>query len=109
MSWNAMRCGLIAYYPSYMEHPLPDTRLHCLLPLFDMLYTDRDGELWYFDEDGVLRHKLFSRRGIRQGCVLGIFIFCITVAPIYKSLRNELGPKGCCSRTPTMFIYMAHR
>ncbi len=68
----AMRAALVA-----------DTRLHCLLPLFDMLYTDRDGELWYFDEEGVLRHSLFSRQGIRQGYVLGIFIFCITMAPIY--------------------------
>ena len=30
----AMRAALLA-----------DPRLHCLLPLFDMLYTDRDGEL----------------------------------------------------------------
>ena len=50
----AMRAALVA-----------DTRLHCLLPLFDMVYTDRDGELWYFEEEGVLRHMLFSRRGIR--------------------------------------------
>jgi hypothetical protein len=58
------------------------------------LLTDMDGELWHFDEEGVLRHRLFSRRGIRQGCVLGIFIFCITMAPIYKSPKNELGPEG---------------
>ena len=37
---------------------------------------------------------LFSRCGIRQGCVLGIFIFCITMDPIYTSLKNELGPEG---------------
>jgi hypothetical protein len=41
---QAMRAALVA-----------DTRLHCLLPLFDMMYTDRDGELWYFDEEGVLK------------------------------------------------------
>jgi len=71
-----------------------DTRLYCLLPLFEMLYTYKDGELWYFDEEGVLRHMLFSRRGLRQGYLLGIFIFCITMAPIYLSLDNELGPEG---------------
>ena len=71
-----------------------DTRLHCLLPLFDMMYTDRDGELWYFDAEGVLRYMVFSRRGIRQGCVLDIFIFCITMAPIYRTLKKELGPEG---------------
>jgi len=76
----AMRAALVA-----------DTRLYCLLPLFDMMHTDMDGEMWYFDEEGVLRHMLFSRRGIRQGCVLGIFIFCIAMAPIYLSLKNELG------------------
>jgi hypothetical protein len=73
----AMRAALVA-----------DPRLHCLLPLFDILHADRNGELWYFDEEGVLRHKLFSRRGIRQGCVLGIFIFYITMAHIYASLKN---------------------
>jgi hypothetical protein len=33
-----------------------DPRLHCIFPLYDMLYTDRVGELWYFDEDGNLSH-----------------------------------------------------
>ena len=40
-----------------------DTRLHCIIPLYDMLYTDRDGELWYFDEKGNLTHTLRSRLG----------------------------------------------
>ena len=30
--------------------------LHCILPLYDMLYTDMVRELWYFDEDGNLSH-----------------------------------------------------
>jgi len=37
---QAMRAPLVA-----------DTRLHCLLPLFDMMHTNMDGELWYFDEE----------------------------------------------------------
>ncbi len=73
---------------------LADPRLHRILPLFDMLYTDREGELWYFDEDGNLMFTLRSRRGVRQGCVLGIFIFCVTMAPIYRNLRTKLGPAG---------------
>jgi hypothetical protein len=71
-----------------------DPHLHCILPLQDMLYTDRDGELWYFDEDGNLSHTLSSRRGGRQGCVLGLFISCVSMAPIYKALKTKLGPKG---------------
>ncbi len=31
-------------------------RLYCILPLYDVLYTDTMGELWYFDEDGNLSH-----------------------------------------------------
>jgi len=57
------------------------TRLHCILPLYEMLYTDRDEELWYFDEEGNLTHTLLSRRGVRHGCVLGIFPFCLTMPP----------------------------
>jgi len=57
-----------------------------------MVYTDKVGELWYFDEDGNLTHTQKSRRGVRQGCVLGIFIYCVTMAPIYMVLKYELGP-----------------
>ena len=68
--------------------------LHCILPLYDMLYTNMEGELWYFVEEGNLSHTLPSRRGVRQGCVLGIFIFCGTMAPIYQNPMFELGPDG---------------
>jgi hypothetical protein len=71
-----------------------DPRLHCILPLYDMLYTEREGGLWYYDEEGTLTHTLLSRRGVRQGCVLGIFIFCIAMAPIYLALGEKLGPEG---------------
>ena len=36
-----------------------DPRLHFILPLYDMVYTDKKGELWYFDENGVLTHTHF--------------------------------------------------
>jgi hypothetical protein len=42
-----------------------DPRLHCILPLYVMLYTDREGELRYIDEHGNLSHTLSSRRGVR--------------------------------------------
>jgi len=44
---------------------MADPRLHCILALYDMLYTDIVGELWYFDEDGNLTHTQQSRRGVR--------------------------------------------
>jgi len=81
------------------RHPMraaimADTRLHCILPFNDMLNTNMEGELWYFDEEGSLSHILPSRRGVRHGCVLGIFILCVTMAPIYRIPRFELGPDG---------------
>jgi hypothetical protein len=71
-----------------------DPRLHCIVHLYDTLYTDMDGELWYFDEDSNLSHTFPSQRGVRQGCVLGIFIVCVTMAPIYTRLKDGQGPKG---------------
>ena len=64
-----------------------NTRLHRILPLYDTLYTNRVGELWYFDEAGSLSHTLGSPNGVHQGCVLGVFILCVTMAPIYGVFR----------------------
>jgi len=72
---QATRAAIVA-------HP----RLHCILPLYDMVYTDREEELSYFNEDGKLLHTVPSRRGFRKGCELGLFMFCVTMAPIYKQL-----------------------
>jgi len=71
-----------------------DVRLHNILPLFDMLYTERVGGLWYFDEEGILTHSFESRRDVRQGCVLCLFILCVTMAPIYVARKAELGLEG---------------
>jgi hypothetical protein len=65
-----------------------------VLPVYDMLYTNIVGELWYFDEDGNLSHTLESRKGARHGCVLGVFILCVTMAPVYIGHRLKLGPNG---------------
>ena len=46
---EAMRAAIVAY-----------TRLRCILPLYDIVYTDRDGELWYFDEEGNFTHTPLS-------------------------------------------------
>jgi len=91
---------------------MADPRLHRILPLCDMLYTDREGELWHFDEDGNLAFTLQSRRRVRQGCVLGIFLFCVAMAPIYCDMRAKLGPDGmlvafsddCCLHGPPVRV-----
>ena len=57
-----------------------------VLPVYDMLYTNIVGELWYFDEDGNLSHTLRSRKGASQGCGLWVFIFCVTMDPVYTIL-----------------------
>ncbi len=41
---------------------LADPRLHFIVPLYDTEYTDRVGELRYFDENGHLSHTQLSRR-----------------------------------------------
>jgi hypothetical protein len=59
-----------------------------------MLNIEREGELCYYDKDGTLTHTLLSRRGVQQGCVLGVFIFCVAMTPIYLALKEKLGPEG---------------
>jgi hypothetical protein len=41
------------------------------------------GVLWYYDENGKFVLGVKSKRGVRLGCVLGMFLFCITMRPIY--------------------------
>jgi hypothetical protein len=67
-----------------------DKRLHRIIPLYDIMCTDRTWELWYFDEDGEFCHTLLSRDGVRQGCVMGLFIVCAMIASIYSVLKCKL-------------------
>ena len=69
---EAMRAAIVA-----------NKRRYRVLLLYDILYTYKVGELWYFDEDGNLSHTLGSRKGVGQGCVLGVLMLCVTMAPVY--------------------------
>jgi hypothetical protein len=73
---------------------LSNVLLHPLILLFDVLYTRGSGELWFYDEVGNFVLSLFCKRGVRQGCVMGTTILCITVRLVYDALRDLLGPRG---------------
>ena len=71
-----------------------DTYMHRLLPLFELLYKHGEGVLWYYDENGKFVVGVRNRRGFRQGCVLGMFLFCVTMQPIYARLQEAVGEEG---------------
>jgi hypothetical protein len=73
---------------------LADISLHPLIPLYDVMYTKGNGELWYYDELDYFVVCVLCKCGVRQGCVLGTTIMCITVKPVYDALRELLGPEG---------------
>jgi hypothetical protein len=68
--------------------------LHMLLPLFELLYKRGEGIYWYYDENGKFVFGVKNKRGVRQGCVLGMFLFCITMVPVYARLQASVGEEG---------------
>ena len=64
--------------------------LHKLLPM----YERGDGVLWYYDENGNFILGARNKRGVRQGCVLGMFLFCVTMEPVYARIRAAVGDEG---------------
>jgi hypothetical protein len=83
--------------------------LHPLIPLYDVLYNSGKGEMWFYDEMGKFVMCVFGLRGVRQGCVLGMPILCITVRSVYDALVVILGPEGFCSATLMMCIWEDYR
>jgi len=77
--------------------------LHLLLPLFEMLYERGSGELFYYDENGYYIAIYYSKNGVRQGCVLGAFLFCLAMQHVYSRLGALLGPKE--PYAPTQMTY----
>eukprot|EP00873_Tetraselmis_striata_P009442 jgi/Tetstr1/429706/TSEL_019601.t1 len=73
-----------------------DPALHSLLPLFDMLYAG-PSENWLYDHesDGDAPTLVLTQlRGIRQGCPLATFFFCLTVALVFDAITANLGMGG---------------
>jgi len=59
-----------------------------------MLYERGSGELFYYDEHGNYIANHYNKNGVRQGCVLGAFLFCFDMRPVYTRLGALLGPEG---------------
>jgi hypothetical protein len=55
------------------------------------LYGKGVEELLYYDEIGNFVMAPQQRRGVRQGCALGMFLFCVTMEPVYTRLRAAMG------------------
>jgi len=47
--------------------------------------------LWYYDDDGNFVMGSRRKRRVRQGCVLGMFLFFLKVEPMYSRLRVAMG------------------
>jgi hypothetical protein len=67
------------------------------------MYKKGEGVLWYYDEIGNFVMGTRNKWGVRQGCVLGMFLFCLTIAPVYTRLRVAVGDEGvlytCCDNS----------
>ena len=50
--------------------------------------------MWYYDENGKFVLGVKNKRGVRQGCVMGMFLFCITMEPVYVRMRETMGEDG---------------
>jgi len=68
--------------------------LHMLITMFEMLYERGSGQLLYYDENGNCVESHYSRCGVYHGCVLGAFLFCLAMRPVYTRLASLLGTDG---------------
>ena len=58
-----------------------------MMPIYRMLYLDRQAPLLLYDRDH-LHATLHSSEGARQGCVLGMVIFCLAIAPHLRRIAS---------------------
>jgi hypothetical protein len=64
--------------------------LHNFLSLFEPLYMKGSRELWHYDENGNVVLAPHNR-GVRQGCVQGMFLICLTMEPVNSRMRAKQG------------------
>ena len=73
---------------------LANPTLHTLIPLFEMLYERGSGKLCFYEENGNFIDLYCSPNEVRQGCVMGPFLSCLAMYPVYSRLHAMLGPEG---------------
>jgi len=73
---------------------LVNPTLHTLIPMFKMPCERGSGELWCYDENGNFVDLYYNRNGVRHGCAMGAFFFCLAICPVYARLQALLGPEG---------------
>ncbi len=96
LEWQAMRAAIVA-----------DMRLHCILPLYDMLYTDKEGELWYFDDTS---HTHSGLEGVfDKAASWGFLSFALRWCRFTSPADNDWARMECWWRTPTNVTFMARR
>ncbi len=48
--------------------------------------------MWFYDKNVNFVASYFSRSGVRHRYVLGAFLFCLAMCPVYARLEGLLGP-----------------
>ena len=48
----------------------------------------------YYDENGKFVLGARNKRGVRQGCFMDMFLFCIAMELVYAGLREVVGEEG---------------
>jgi hypothetical protein len=71
----------------------------------DVLYTRGKGELCFYDGLENFIFTVLCRKGVRQGCVLGTTILCITVKPVYDAILVILGPENFFPAMQMMYTW----
>jgi hypothetical protein len=83
--------------------------LQSFLSLFKLLYRREAGELWYYDENEKFVLYTRQRRGVRQGCVLGVFLFCLTWNMFIRGFGPLWESRGRCTHIATIPISSRNR
>ena len=64
------------------------------MPIYELMYEKEEEVLWSYDETGNFVMGTMNKMGVTQGCVLVMFLFCLTMAPVYTRRRVAVGDEG---------------
>ena len=101
-NWVLLRLDLVNAFNSILRKIIFEevsANFPLLLPWLHCLYG-RFSDLWTKSEDGTCYFPLSSEEGVKQGCTLGSFLFCIAIQnPIIKKINSILN--NTSSGSPT--------